>query len=81
MARGAGVSAEKVVKNIRRKTRRPMLGAVQQPLGLSENPASLAGLPIHRPIVGQSAEIASSRDDLIDRHRGLAIQRLRESLS
>jgi hypothetical protein len=30
---------------------------------------SLAGLSIHRPIAGRSAETASGRDDLVDRHR------------
>jgi len=28
-----------------------------------------SGFPIHRPIVGRSAEAASGRNDLIDRHR------------
>jgi hypothetical protein len=40
----------------------------RKPRALSENPASLAGLPIHPPIAGRSAEMTSGRDDLIDRH-------------
>jgi hypothetical protein len=51
---------------------RGTLGAVRQPRGVSENPAWLAGLPIHPPIGGWSGEIDSGQDDLIDRHSPLA---------
>ena len=42
---------------------------------LSKDPASLTGLSIHPPIAGRSAEMASRRDDFIDRHswRGIRV--------
>jgi len=50
---------------------RATLGAARQPRRFSKNPASQFGLPIYRPIVGQSPRLASHRDDLLDRRRGL----------
>ena len=37
---------------------------------LSENPGLTAGLPVHPAIAGRSAQMASGRGDLVDRHRG-----------
>ena len=42
--------------------------AVEQRRRLSKNLGSLAVLPIGPPIAGRSAEMASGRDDLFDRH-------------
>jgi len=49
-------------------SRRATLGAARQPRRLSKNTALRGGLSIHPPIAGRSAEMASGRDDLIDRH-------------
>jgi hypothetical protein len=49
-------------------SRRATLGGAQQPRRFSKNPVSQSGLPIYRPIVRQSACLASHRDDLLDRH-------------
>ncbi len=55
-------------------SRRAKLRDAHKPRRLPKNPASLAALPIHRPIVGHSVCPGLRRDDLVDRHRSSSLR-------